>query len=211
SDRIIAESYSASAGNGPGGSGTLESIYTLRHNSNTRRNGALAYERHSPSRVKNRADRARHRVLPGRPREGRPAESCPRKRRMMPGTGAHMTQKPGAHGAHRASGDGTTSGTRASAHGGVGHHPAQQSVHGLAGVLRDRGPLDGGSGGGDLPEHVDDLLAPAHEVAGRHLRLAQHLVEALAGRPHVGGPGETEVRLPLAHALRLGDAEVLLQ
>ena len=59
----------------------------------------------------------------------------------------------------------------------------------------------------DLAEHVDDLLAPAHEVTGRHLRLAQHLVEALARGPLVGGPGEAQVGLALADALRLVDPE----
>ena len=48
-------------------------------------------------------------------------------------------------------------------------------------------------GGRDLVEDVDHLLAPAHEVAGRDLRAAQHRVEAAAHGPPVHGGDEALV------------------
>src|SRR5690606_8280746 len=53
--------------------------------------------------------------------------------------------------------------------------------------VRGAPQLGDGCGAGDLVEDVDDLLAPAHEVARGDLRAAQHGVEVAAHGPAVHG------------------------
>ena len=50
-------------------------------------------------------------------------------------------------------------------------------------------------GVGHLAGEVEQLLHPAHEVTGREVGLAEHLVEVVALGPPVGRPGEPEVGL----------------
>ena len=47
----------------------------------------------------------------------------------------------------------------------------------------------------DLPEQVDELARPAHEVTRRPVAGDEHLAERLAGGPQVRLPGEARVRL----------------
>ena len=47
----------------------------------------------------------------------------------------------------------------------------------------------------DLAEQVDDLLAPADEVAGGQVGVAQHRLQRLARGPAVDRPGQAEIRL----------------
>ena len=115
------------------------------------------------------ADAARH---PTRPRPGRGAQRA---------LGARLPARP------RGDGDG-----RASVQRRVGHDAAAQRGDGVAGGAPQRGV----SGGVDhLAGQVDQLLDPAHEVAGGEVGAQQDVVEVVAQRPAIRGPGEAGVGL----------------
>src|SRR5205085_11910751 len=90
--------------------------------------------------------------------------------------------------------------SRVASHAGVRDHAAVDRVpgspHGLARRLRRDVP--------DLPQEIDQLLAVADEVPGRHLRLVEDVLERLAFRPVEHRRREPDVELAgKLHVVRL--------
>src|SRR4051812_8675812 len=73
---------------------------------------------------------------------------------------------------------------------GDGHDATTDPAYDVARGLAER---PGTGGVGHLPRQVDQLLDPAHEVAGGEVVLVQHVGEVVALGPAVRRPGEPRV------------------